>query len=267
MRSLDACLPLAVALLVVLPASTAGAQQWETSCEGRDYGGTRARHCLVKDLTLTPTGTLSVDASPNGGIRVTGWDRNQIAVRVVVVGQARTDERARELASGVRIEARDGSIRARGPSGGRNEHWSASFEVFTPRSQNLDLESKNGGVEVAGVRGTMELETVNGGLHLRDLGGKVTARGRNGGLDIELSGRRWEGDGLDAETRNGGVHLVIPEGYSAQLEAGTTNGGLEIDFPVTVQGRVTRRLSATLGDGGAPIRVMTTNGGVHLERR
>ncbi|HSM16280.1 MAG TPA: hypothetical protein VK845_04680, partial [Gemmatimonadales bacterium] len=73
--------------------------------------------------------------------------------------------------------------------------------------------------------------------------------------------------GLDAQTRNGGVSLTMPDGYSARLETGTTNGGLEIDFPVMVQGRVTKRLSVTLGDGGPPIRAMTTNGGVHIERR
>ena len=75
------------------------------------------------------------------------------------------------------------------------------------------------------------------------------------------------GAGLDAETKNGGVTLAVPSDYSARLETGTTNGGLDIDFPVTVQGRVTKRLSVTLGDGGPPIRAITTNGGVHIERR
>ena len=267
MGSPDVLRLLSISVLLTLPASALAGQQWRTSCEGHARNDDRGRHCLVKDLTLSPTGSLEVDAGPNGGIQVSGWDRDQIAVRVVVVGHARTDERARALAAEVRIDADRGSIRAKGPSTGRNENWSASYEIYLPRSQDLDLETTNGGVEVSDVRGKMALATVNGGVHLRDLGGDVRARTTNGGLHIELSGSRWQGAGLDAQTRNGGVSLTMPDGYSARLETGTTNGGLEIDFPVMVQGRVTKRLSVTLGDGGPPIRAMTTNGGVHIERR
>jgi len=267
MGSPDVLRLLSISVFLTLPAPALAGQQWRTSCEGHARNDDRGRHCLVKDLTLSPTGSLEVDAGPNGGIQVSGWDRDQIAVRVVVVGHAKTDERARALASEVRIEAARGSIRTKAPSTGRNENWSASYEIYLPRSQDLDLETTNGGVEVSDVRGKMALATVNGGVHLRNLGGDVRARTTNGGLHIELSGSRWQGAGLDAQTRNGGVSLTMPEGYSARLETGTTNGGMEIDFPVMVQGRVTKRLSATLGDGGPPIRAVTTNGGVHIERR
>ena len=73
-------------------------------------------------------------------------------------------------------------------------------------------------------------------------------------------------DGL-VETSNGGVHLRVPEQYSAHLETGTVNGGLNIDFPLTVQGRLDRQISADLGSGGAPIRVRTHNGGVKISKK
>ena len=256
------------AAMVALVTNPAAAQQWETSCDTHRDNGDRARHCEVKSLTLTPhAGGLRVKGGPNGGILVKGWDQNEIAVHVVVVAHARTDERARAMVSQIQIEADRGNLGADGPSGARGENWSASYEIYVPRSHDLDLDTKNGGVQVSGVRGKMELATVNGGVHLTDLGGDVRARAKNGGLHIELSGSRWEGAGLDAEIRNGGITMGLPKGYSARLETGTTNGGLHIDFPVTVQGRVTKRLSVTLGDGGPPIRAITTNGGVHIERR
>ena len=62
---------------------------------------------------------------------------------------------------------------------------------------------------------------------------------RNGGLNVALSGYRWDGDGLDVETSNGGVTVAIPDGYNAELETRTVNGGLRIDFPITVQGELT----------------------------
>ncbi|MGH7719113.1 MAG: hypothetical protein ACREON_09755, partial [Gemmatimonadaceae bacterium] len=71
---------------------------------------------------------------------------------------------------------------------------------------------------------------------------------------------------LDLRTTNGGVDLSIPGNYSATLETGTVNGGMSIDFPITVQGRITRRLTTQLGGGGPTIRAITTNGGVRIRR-
>ena len=99
------------------------------------------------------------------------------------------------------------------------------------------------------------------------LAGDVQAETTNGGVHVELAGDSWEGEGLDVETRNGGVKLSIPEGYSAELETGTVNGRVNIDFPVTVQGQIGRSIETTLGSGGAPIRVKTRNGGVTISRQ
>jgi len=60
--------------------------------------------------------------------------------------------------------------------------------------------------------------------------------------------------------------MSVPENYSANLQTGTVNGGVTVDFPVTVQGRVTKQIALNLGSGGAPVKAMTTNGGVHLRR-
>ena len=66
---------------------------------------------------------------------------------------------------------------------------------------------------------------------------------------------------------NGGVRLMLPAGYGAALEAGTVNGGLTVDFPMTVQGRIGREVRAEIGGGGPPIRAYTTNGGVRVTRQ
>jgi hypothetical protein len=44
------------------------------------------------------------------------------------------------------------------------------------------------------------------------------------------------------------------------------NGHLEVDFPVTLQGRIGKRLALDLGGGGPPLRLETTNGGVKVRR-
>src|SRR5438067_935707 len=88
----------------------------------------------------------------------------------------------------------------------------------------------------------------------------------NGGVTIDLKGNQWDGAGLNVETHNGGIRLALPANYSAELETGTTNGRVAIDFPVTVQGRIGRHFTTTLGAGGAKLRAITTNGGVTIHQ-
>lgn len=252
-------LGLAATIAALAPIATAAQSDW---CGSEDREN---RHCEVREFTLRDDGSLSVDAKPNGGIEVTAWDRNEVRVLAKVVSRGRSEARAEDLASAVSIET-GGTIRADGPKTENNESWSVSYRISVPRNTDLDLSSTNGGVGVEGVNGDIDLQTTNGGLSLRDLSGDVRARTTNGGVSVELSGSRWEGSGLEAVTTNGGVVLSIPEGYSAQLESGTRNGGFDIDFPITVSGRVRRSLSTELGSGGAPVSVRTTNGGVQIRR-
>ncbi|PYQ81252.1 MAG: hypothetical protein DMG01_04450 [Acidobacteria bacterium] len=107
----------------------------------------------------------------------------------------------------------------------------------------------------------------NGGVTLNNVGGDLRGETTNGGVTIDLRGDHWDGAGLDVETRNGGIRMTMPANYSAQLETGTTNGRINVDFPITVQGALGRQLTTILGAGGARIRAITTNGGVSIRRQ
>jgi hypothetical protein len=65
----------------------------------------------------------------------------------------------------------------------------------------------------------------------------------------------------------------MPENYAAHVETGTVNGGFSSDIPaLATAGRDENgrrrpgavRVSQDINGGGAPIRVATTNGGVHI---
>jgi DUF4097 and DUF4098 domain-containing protein YvlB len=120
---------------------------------------------------------------------------------------------------------------------------------------------------VTGVRGRIQLESSNGALKLTDLGGRVDARTSNGSVHVQANGSRWDGEGLSVVTSNGTARLDLPASYNASLVVGTNNGSLNVDFPVTVQGRIGRRLETTLGSGGATLEVRTSNGSVRVGRR
>ena len=174
--------------------------------------------------------------------------------------RAEADAVARE------IETAGGKVFAVGPESRKDFQWNVSYEIFVPRRTDLSLEAYNGGIYIADVSGRIEFNGHNGGVVLKRVGGTVRGGTTNGGLLVELVGTRWDGEELDVKTTNGGIVLSVPENYSAHLETGTVNGHLSIDFPITVQGRISRELAVNLGGGGATVRAMTTNGGVKIRR-
>jgi len=251
--------------ITLMPAAAQTTYLEANTCDG--ISSDRAFHCEIREDTLSGGNPVRVDASPNGGIRVRGWDRNEIAIRSRVVAYADSEQEARRLASQVRIETAGGDVRAHGPDRENDSHFVVSFELNVPQNANLTLKTVNGGISVRDLRGTVTFDAVNGGVHLDNVGGEVRGETNNGGLNIDLTGDRWEGSGLDVETHNGGVRLNLPANYSAELETGTTNGRLNVDFPITVQGLIGKRLHTTIGGGGPKIRAVTYNGGVSIRQQ
>ena len=258
-----------LALALIALASGAVLAQKKSSFDCRDgwwYGGRFQNHCEIREQTVAAGGPITVDAGRNGGISVKGADRNDVLVRARVQTAALSESEADELAKQIQIETTALRIHANGPEQRRDFNWSVSFEIFVPRRSSLSLAAQNGGISIADVSGRIEFSCVNGGVVLRRVGGSVHGGTTNGGLVVELSGDRWDGEELDVKTTNGGVTMSVPESYSAHLETGTVNGNVSVDFPVTVQGRITKEISVNLGSGGATVRAMTTNGGVRLTR-
>jgi len=255
-------------LTALVSAGTLGAQPSDNPCRDTGWDDDRYRACEVREYTM-PAGALTVQAGRNGGIRVEGTDRTDIGIQAIVSAQARDEADAKRLVSGVEVQAGSGRVTATGPPTGSREHWSVSYRISVPRSTDLDLEANNGGITINGVAGTIRFETTNGGVRLTDVGGDVRGETRNGGLNVTLNGSQWEGTGLDVETSNGGVTLTIPEGYNAELTTRTVNGGFRSDYPLTIQGELSPRrgVTTTLGSGGPPLSLRTTNGGVRIHRR
>jgi hypothetical protein len=246
--------------------SMASAQGKVSPCQDSSRSD-RPSHCEIREFQVPLSGSsLVVDASPNGGISVQGWDRNEIQVRAKVQAQAPTQQEADALAADVRVVADGGRIRSDGRrvnEGG----WSVSFEVMVPATYGLDLTTVNGGVSVKDVHSQIAFQTTNGGVTLTNVNGDVRGRTNNGGVKVQLSGDAWQGQGLDVQTHNGGVELAVPEAFSAHLEMGTTNGGLRCEFPLTVQGDLGKHVSADIGHGGPSVALRTVNGGVSITRR
>ena len=263
----------AIIAAACLAGAPALAQQsdnaWLAQC--REQSGERFRHCEVRPVAWTGGGPLRVDARPNGGVQVKGWDQATVAGSARIQVQADSEAEARAIAGQIVVGETGGALRADGPTTGEGRSWSVNFVLSAPRYSDLEIDAVNGPIGIAGISGQITATTKNGPISLADVGGSVRARATNGPLNIVLTGTSWEGEGLDAETRNGPVSIAVPDGYSAELDARTVNGPFRLGIPVTVQGDLpvgrARSIKAPIGAGGAPIRVATTNGPMSIEKR
>jgi hypothetical protein len=272
-KSILVCTAIATAAAFNPPTPVPSSQQVAAASDwcGGENSGDRKLVCEVREYTVPATGgVLAVDAKPNGGIDVQGGGRSDVHVYAKVVATAESKERAKQIATAVQVTAAADRISATGPArADEDESWSVSYRLAVPERTSLALESTNGGISIANVDGQIGFKTINGGVKLSALSGEVKGRTNNGGVSIDFDGPSWQGEGLDVETHNGGVKLTMPDNYSAHLQTGTVNGGLQLGIPMETQpdGRRQRSVDTQLGAGGALIRVHTTNGGIRLTRK
>jgi hypothetical protein len=241
----------------------------QMTCQNNGYDSDGVRHCEMREQTVPGIGRLNVDANRNGGVTVKGWLRNEVLVRSRVDASTENEGAAANLVSRVSIDSNGGQVRATGPESGENNNswWSVSYEIFVPQNTDLTVTARNGGINIADVRGQIRFEGRNGGVHLKRLAGNVIGSTVNGGVEAELTGTIWDGRQLEVTTRNGGVTVTMPSSYSARIQAESERGGFQSDFPVTLQGNVRpRRLDFNVGSGGPLIHVTTTNGRVSFTR-
>jgi hypothetical protein len=267
---------LLTALLGATVPSAASAQRrtmqddadWLDNCRNNWHNDDRGRACEVRQVPVRLSGrALEIDGRQNGSVRVEGWDGDSVRVTARIQAWASSDSEAAAILRSVRITSDGRRIQSDANDGERyHSGWSTSYLVRVPRRFDLSLEANNGSLGVHGVSGRIDMRTTNGSVALSEVGGDVHARTQNGSLNVELSGGGWDGTGLDAQTQNGSVRLAVPERYAATLETGTVNGRINTDFPITVQGRISRHLSLPLNGGGKPIRAETTNGSVRITR-
>ena len=218
--------------------------------------------CETRDLTMPVEAgqPLVIDGGDNGGIIVHSWDGPGVRVRAKVQSWAPTAAAAQAQVQRITIHSDQNALRASAPTSDRS--WAVSYEVFVPRRTPLALTTVNGGITLANLQARITFRAVNGGVTLAGLGGQVTGKTVNGGLNIFLSGQQWEGTGLDVATTNGGVTWQIPPSYSAQLVTSTSAGGLRSNLPATSPNNQHQAVNTQLGQGGATVKAVTTNGGV-----
>jgi hypothetical protein len=226
-------------------------------------------------LTASQVATLRTQMG-NGGVYINGWDRNEYSVKTCKA--VPDDSNATSTLREINTVNTGGQLTVNGPN---DREWTANLIIMAPRLSQLDIQSRNGPLQVRELAGVIHLSATNGPIGLNNVGGSVEAtttngpislRGGsgdqhvsavNGPVSIELSGNRWDGPGLEVSTRNGPLSLGVPDGYSSGIAVQTSDRS-PVNCKASVCANATRTLNAPstihIGSGDPIVRVSTSNG-------
>ncbi|MCA8829744.1 DUF4097 family beta strand repeat-containing protein [Hymenobacter pini] len=256
-------------LLGALPVAAQQAPALSLTCPAPTASSALQKlYCETRDLTLpapAETSTLTVDARTNGGITVRGWSGTTVKVRALVTARAATVADAKALVTAVKVTTQNNTLRA-GRANESLDGWAVDYEVLVPARTNLELKAMNGGITIENVAGTLRLTTTNGPLLLRNVNGDVRGQTTNGSLMLQLDGPAWTGPGLDVSTVNGSVEWQLPASYAATILARTTHGKVKAELNTKRKSVLPHNLAATLGKGGAQLKVSTVHGSISVQQ-
>jgi hypothetical protein len=183
----------------------------------------------------------------------------------------------------LQVETTDGAIDVSSLNGNLSIHTSNGQVVAQDLSGTIDIGSSNGGISMERLKGSVKVHTSNGAINATGLdgacefgtsNGRIQVTGRFDSLDITSSNggvvaRAETGSkvssGWTIVTSNASIDLSVPPDLKADLNASTSNGGIMLDLPVTMQGHQSgTQLVGKLNGGGAELSLHTSNAGVRV---
>lgn len=200
----------------------------------------------------------------NGSIRVTGWDKEEVAL----VAEIRDTEK-RKIDLVVAHKGRDLDIEALF----QQPRWNFNFgfvqsprcemTLSVPRKLLAHFRTTNGAIVVNTLEGFANCETTNGDIRIREVSGEVRAETTNGvieakGLRARIKGGTTNGKivledvegGIRMETTNGSIRALNLDGWNEGISLETTNGSIEV-----VLGAATGELWADNSNGSLELKV------------
>jgi len=219
---------------------------------------------MVSHYPLVPGGTVSIE-NVHGGIEVEGWDRSE--VEVVVTKSAHG---APAQLDGVRIiveaSERSLSLYTLYPENSSTP-VEVDYRLRVPREVSLArLRTVYGGVKVRDVEGPASLRTLNGNIELINVTGRIKAGAVNGTIVASVRALPDSTAGLNLETLNGDLFLLLPARPNADLELSAVAGEVRGQYAWQANQTAGDNSKKTrLGKGGPLVRLRTIRGNIRVE--
>ena len=203
-----------------------------------------------KRFTVSGTPDVTVGTF-DGSIEIRPWDRPEVEVVIEKHGSSKAVTDAIEVhaehdGNRVIVEARAPDARGHGFGLHFNVSRSAKLIVSLPRSSNVVAKSGDGSIDIERVEGRLQLRSGDGSIRANDVAGDLDVHTGDGSITVGgklASVRAHSGDGSvrihlgegsmpasdwDISTGDGSVTLEIPDGFAAELDAHTGDGGISM---------------------------------------
>lgn len=232
-----------------------------------------------KEFKFYPGGKVEIYTGVPGSLEIQGWDRALVQVESETVVYYLPPDQARALVQNHPLRVRYGQTSATITTSGPPKSAVAvetNLKIRVPKDRtDIKTEILQGDLKITRVTGWIEADLLQGNIEVSQLQGYFSASTKAGDLNVRLEGKRWLGQGFTAATQRGSVTLRLPLDYSAAVQLDTEDGELTVDYPeqevegekiplLAVAKGKGRSLTATVGDGGAPVRIHTGAGNVDL---
>lgn len=218
-----------------------------------------------KTVAMDANGNFSLK-NINGGITITGWDKNEVQIDAVKTG--RSDEKLREASIEVAGSGHSVDVQTKYPEHTNNNAASVEYTIHLPRGARLyAVETVNGGIRIDGAHGKLKANTVNGRVEAWDVGDEAELNSVNG--EVKASVGNAGKNPIKLNTVNGSISLSIPSSTNARVKASTVHGDIHSDLPLAVEKSTFApgaNVDSSIGSGGATIEMGSVNGSIYLHK-
>jgi hypothetical protein len=96
----------------------------------------------------------------------------------------------------------------------------------------------------------------------------LVAHTGDGSLTVDVTSATAPVSDWELSTGDGGIHVALPAGFNAQIDAHTGDGGIDAnDWGLRPSGEDRNDLRGAIGAGGPTLRLRTGDGGITLTKR
>ena len=205
--------------------------------------------------------------SQRGGCRWGSW---HVETHIVVTAPRSYRVDAKTSGGDVQLESVSGPSRMRTSGGNvKARNVKGAFEGRTSGGEMriefmegpVNAHTSGGDVYLSNIKGDVDADTSGGDVGLIRVDGKINAGTSGGSVRCELAGPNR---GITATTSGGNVWLSLPKDISGTLDAQSSGGQIDSDFPITTSRFSEHRLSGQINGGGNEIYVRRSGGNITL---
>jgi hypothetical protein len=218
---------------------------------------------------LEPGSILALE-NDVGSITVAGVNVNECNVIAAISVKAPTKEEAQELAEQIKIELeQDGdtlTVKTEKPRAKKHRSISISFDITVPEQTALELGCDVGKIRVTNITEKIKAQTDVGGITCREISNDIDLKADVGGVKVVYSKDAPADCSISMATDVGGIELTTPPDFSATVYAETDVGSITTDLPLTVRGKISKKLHGTIGAGDGELRLKTDVGSIKIRK-